>query len=263
MSIRTAWNLAESSLAHVRSHGRPEVVVLPLGATEPHNLHLPYGTDTFQAVELAERACAKATQNGAKVRLLPAIPFGTETNQMDFPLTINLNPSTMGKIIGDVIESLDRHGVKKLVLLNGHGGNDLKWILREWYGKTGVHLFICHWFRMIGDIKKEVLDNLDGDHADEMETSLMLHLRPDLVQMDQADDGTMRPARLESLKKGWVEYSRPWQVLTKNSGAGNPHKATAPKGQKIAEVFVERFAGFITELSDAVVDANFPMESAQ
>jgi creatinine amidohydrolase len=261
MARRTSWNLAEATLHHVREKGPAHVAVLPTGATEPHNLHLPYATDTFQVQALAEMACERATQKGASVWLLPPIPFGTETNLMDYPMTINLNPSTIGAIIGDVIQSLDRHGVKKLVVLNGHGGNDLKWILREWYGKTSVNMFICHWFRMIGDVRKEILENLDGDHADELETSMMLHLRPDLVEMARADDGSMRPAAIEALRKGWVEYSRPWQVLTTNSGAGNPHKATAAKGAGLAEAFAERFANFITELSSTPVDANFPMES--
>jgi len=260
MSSRTSWNLAEATLFDVRQKGPAHVAVLPTGATEPHNLHLPYGTDTYQVSSLAEMACQRATAQGASVWLLPPIPFGTETNLMDFPMTINLNPSTVGAIIGDVIQSLDRHGVKKLVILNGHGGNDLKWILREWYGRTSVNMFICHWFRMIGDLKKEILTNLDGDHADELETSMMLHLRPDLVAMDRADDGSMRPAAIEALRKGWVEYSRPWQALTTNSGAGNPHMATADKGKALAEAFSERFANFLTELSGLPVDAQFPLE---
>jgi creatinine amidohydrolase len=261
MPTPNAWNLAASSLADVKAAPKPNVVVLPLGATEPHNLHLPYGTDTYQVVTLGERACQKASGHGAGVWMLPPIPFGTETNLMDFPMTINLNPSTMGKIVGDVIESLDRHGVKKLVLLNGHGGNDLKWILREWYGRTGVQIFICHWFRMIGDIRKDVLDCLEGDHADELETSMMLHLRPDLVTMDKADAGTMRAPIFEALKRGWVEYSRPWEVLTTNSGAGDPRQSTAEKGATIAEAFVDRFSAFLVELSQAEVDANFPLEA--
>ncbi len=261
MSSPSPFELAASTYKHVLDAPKPQVAVLPLGATEPHNLHLPYGTDTFQVTALAERACADAVGKGAPVWLLPAIPFGTETNMMRFPLTINVNPSTLGRMIGDIVESLEKHGVKKLVLLNGHGGNDLKWILREWYGKADVHIFICHWFRMIADVRKGILDDLAGDHADELETSMMLHLRPDLVHMAEADAGSMRPARLETLKKGWVEYSRPWHVLTTNTGAGDPSKATAEKGRKLADVFVDRFSAFLVELAAADVDADFPMES--
>ena len=108
-----------------------QAAVLPLGATEPHNLHLPYGTDTFQVEAVACRACEIATERGARVFQLPAIPYGTETNQMEFPMAMNLNPSTLAKVIADLVDSLAKHKIHKLLLLNGHGGNDLKWVLRE------------------------------------------------------------------------------------------------------------------------------------
>ena len=71
------------------------MALLPLGATEPHNLHLPYGTDTFQVEVIAAGPVPIATQAGARVLQLPACPYGTETNQMKFPLAMNLNPTTM------------------------------------------------------------------------------------------------------------------------------------------------------------------------
>jgi len=87
------WILAENNYGHIKEQ-QYEVAVLPLGATEPHNLHLPYGTDIFEAEIVGDRICAAAHQGGAKVTLLPTIPFGTETNLREFPLAINLNPST-------------------------------------------------------------------------------------------------------------------------------------------------------------------------
>src|SRR4051794_260172 len=126
-----SWRLADITYGLVKSSAPFEVAVLPLGATEPHNLHLPYGTDTTQVDVIGDRACAIATEQGARVVLLPAIPYGTETNQMKFPLAMNVNPSTLGRVITDLVESLASHGVRKVVLLNGHGGNDLKWLLRE------------------------------------------------------------------------------------------------------------------------------------
>ncbi len=125
------WLLSELNYGVVKSTPAIEVAVLPLGATEPHNLHLPYGTDTFQVEVVGDRACALRTSSGARVVLLPAMPYGTETNQMRFPLAMNLNPSTVARVMTDLVESLATHGVKKCVLLNGHGGNDLKWVLRE------------------------------------------------------------------------------------------------------------------------------------
>src|SRR6516164_8859423 len=105
------WRLEELNYGKVKSNPPFEVAVLPLGATEPHNLHLPYGTDTFQVKAIAEAACAFAHRAGARVVLLPALPFGTETNQMKFPLAMNLNPSTVARVIADLVDSLAAHGI--------------------------------------------------------------------------------------------------------------------------------------------------------
>ncbi len=134
------WKLAETNYAYVKAHPF-EVAILPLGATEPHNLHLPYGTDCFEADTVGEQICAEAHERGAKVVLLPTIPYGTETNQMAFPLAMNVNPSTLQAVIRDLVDSLVGHGIRKIMLLNSHGGNDLKPVLRELYGKTPAQLF--------------------------------------------------------------------------------------------------------------------------
>src|SRR5689334_6389797 len=83
------WRLDELNYGEVKTNLPYEVAVLPLGATEPHNLHLPYGTDTFQVEVIASKACALAAKEGARVLLLPSLPYGTETNQMKFPLAMN------------------------------------------------------------------------------------------------------------------------------------------------------------------------------
>ena len=82
--------------------------------------------DIFEADLVGEKICEAAWNRGAKVVLLPTIPYGTQTNQMQFPLTMNLNPATLSIVLGDLVESLARHGVLKIVLLNSHGGNELK-----------------------------------------------------------------------------------------------------------------------------------------
>src|SRR6185437_7375624 len=131
-------NLADLNYGQIKAMPPFEVAVLPFGATEPHNLHLPYGTDTIEVEVIGREACRMAAERGARVVLLPALPYGTETNQMRFPMAMNLNPSTVARVIADLVDSLATHGVKKCVLLNGHGGNDLKWMLRELHLKTPV-----------------------------------------------------------------------------------------------------------------------------
>src|SRR5207249_12165254 len=99
--------LAEQLHGFTRSQ-KWQAAVLPFGATEPHNLHMPYGTDTLQVEELGRRACAHAWQKGARVVLLPALPFGVNTNHLRIPgaLACSLLPTTLLAIISDLAESL-------------------------------------------------------------------------------------------------------------------------------------------------------------
>jgi creatinine amidohydrolase len=256
------WILSEINYGYLRDHPC-QVAVLPMGATEPHNLHLPYGTDIYEAEAIAGRACEAAFKQGAPVVMLPAVPYGTDTNQLAFPLAINLNPSTLLQVIRDIVDSLAAQRIVKLLILNSHGGNDFKPVLRELYGKTPVRLFLCDWFRMAADVEKEIFTAHD-DHAGEVETSLALAFFPDLVARDPqtgrlaADDGAVKPTRFHAVNQGWVSITRPWHLLTTNSGAGNPHQASADKGRALMDVLVERIAGFLIQLADATVDEHFP-----
>jgi creatinine amidohydrolase len=251
------WLLADLNYGYVSAHPAFEVAVLPLGATEPHNLHLPYGTDTLQVELIGERACARAHEQGARVLLLPALPYGTETNQMRFPLAMNLNPTTVAQVLTDLIDSLATHGIRKCVLLNGHGGNDLKWVLRELHQKTTVHLFLCNWYKVASDHHGAIFEQ-PGDHAGELETSMGLAHFPTLVAMDQADPGATASTRFDAVNRGWVEITRPWHLLTTNSGAGDPRPASAAKGQALTALVVERIANFLVDLSASPLDDMFP-----
>jgi creatinine amidohydrolase len=256
------WVLSETNFAHVQQCDY-QVAVLPMGATEPHNLHLPYGTDTFEAEAIGTRACEAAWNGGAKVVLLPAIPYGTETNQAQCRLSMNLNPSTLARVIQDLVESLAGHGIRKLLILNSHGGNEFKPLLRELYGKTSVQLFLCDWFRgLTADVKGKIFQEPD-DHAGEVETSLALAYFGSLVRKNPdgtlaADDGQTAETRLAAVNQGWVSITRPWHLLTTNTGAGNPHAATAEKGQQLMNIMVERLSGFLVELASAKLDDRFP-----
>lgn len=259
--MSNAWNLAESSYSVIKQQ-EFEVAVLPFGATEPHNLHLPYSTDTLEATIIGQHICQAAHDRGGSVVLLPTIPYGTETNMSQFPLAMNLNPSTMTAIVIDLLESLVNSGIRKVVILNSHGGNGFKPVLRELCGVTEAHLFLCDWYNSINDVYHEIFDQAE-DHAGEMETSFGLAYFPELVVRDDsgqliADDGTTRPSRFEALNHGWVSITRPWHLLTKNSGAANPHAASAEKGQRMMDILVERLSTFLCELSAAEIDETFP-----
>lgn len=255
------WDLARLPLGRVRQQ-QYEVAVLPLGATEPHNLHLPYGTDTLEANVVGRRICESAHSQGAQVLLLPTVPYGTETNLREFPFALNLNPSTLYQVITDLVDSLSQSGIRKIVLLNSHGGNEFKPLLRELYGKTPAHLFLCNWYQVFQESYHDIFQEAE-DHAGEMETSLALAFFPELVATDAegklaADQGVRTELRFEALKKGWVGITRPWHLLTTNAGAGNPHAATAEKGHQAMELLVERLGTFLAELSLADLDDRFP-----
>src|SRR3982750_419055 len=109
MPAMSDFILEQASHGFLRQH-KWEVAVLPFGATEPHNLHMPYGTDTLQVEEVGRRACAYATEAGAEVVLLPAVPFGVNTNHLKVPgaLACSLTPTTLLAILTDLTDSLSR-----------------------------------------------------------------------------------------------------------------------------------------------------------
>jgi creatinine amidohydrolase len=236
-----------------------QLAVLPFGATEPHNLHMPYGTDTIQVGEIGRRACQAATARGARVALLPTMPFGVNTNYLKIPggMTCSVTPLTLLAVITDLAESMERQGVRKLVLLNGHGGNELKPLARQLHHRCGVFLCVCDWYRMAADLYRDIFDQ-PGEHADEVETSLGLAFFPHLLRMERADEGMARPTRFEAINRGWASITRPWHLATTNTGLGNPRLATAEKGRRLMEALTERLGAFLADLALAEMDDSFP-----
>jgi creatinine amidohydrolase len=161
-------------------------------------------------------------------------------------------------MLKDIVESLEKHKVYKLIILNGHGGNEFKFMIRELYGKTDVRIFLMNWWELGKDIMDEVCEDKAGEHANEAETSWFMHMYPELVHLEWADDGKVNEPALDGLKKKYMWTSRPWHLLTKNAGHGNPKKATPEKGKRIVEATTDRIADVIKELSDVKIDEKFP-----
>lgn len=221
--------------------------ILPWGATEPHNYHLPFGTDNVQAEQVAIRAAERAWSRGARVVVLPTVPFGVNTTQLDLKLCLNLNPSTQAALLRDVVSSLDGQGIHKLLILNGHGGNDFRQMIRELQPATRVFLSTINWWSCV-DVTRFVDEA--GDHAGEAETSAMLHLAPDLVRpLSTAGPGRARPSRLRGIREGWAWAPRRWTHVTADTGIGNPAKSTAEKGEAYVGAAVERIAEYLVELA--------------
>jgi creatinine amidohydrolase len=242
--------LHESNWKYIKDQ-KFDLAILPWGATEAHNYHLPYGTDVIEADYIAAESARIAYENGAKVIVLPTIPFGVNTGQSDVLLDMNLNPSTQQAIIEDVVTVLNRQGIKKLLILNSHGGNNFKSIIRE-VGLKFPEMFIsfCNWFQALD--KSKYFDEWNGDHADEMETSILLHLTPELVaSLESAGIGASKKWKIGALNESWAWAERQWTQVSEDTGIGNPKKSTAEKGQKFFTDVTQKLAGFISDFAAA------------
>lgn len=243
----TTWNVVRESAC--------DLAVLPWGATEAHNFHLPYGTDTFQVRHVAAEAARLAWDAGARVVVLPALPFGVQTGQLDIPLCINLNPSTQLAMLRDIAHSLAGQGVRKLLILNGHGGNDFRAIIRELQPQVKLFLCVANWYACV-DPKPYFREA--GDHAGELETSVMLDIAPDLVlPLNAAGPGRARPFRIAALREGWAWAPRHWTQVTDDTGVGDPKSATARKGAAYVQAVCERLSAFLIELAGADPEAMY------
>ena len=241
--------LAENNWKNLKSE-EYELVVLPWGATEAHNYHLPYGTDVYEGTSIATEAALKATENNAKVMVLPTIPFGVNTGQSDIYLDINLNPSTQLAILRDIITVLNRQNVKKFLALNAHGGNDFKPMLRQ----LGLEfpemlLTFCNFYQVLD---KDLYFEEEGDHADEMETSLMMHIKPDLVSsLESAGFGKEKKHKIKGIREKWAWAERKWSEVSEDTGIGNPKKSTALKGENYFNDLTDKLSELFVDISSA------------
>ncbi len=241
--------LFEANYKQLQSYA-PNVAVLPWGATEAHNYHLPHCTDVIEAQTLAERAGKIANEAGARLVVLPAIPFGNDSQQLDQVATISISTATAAAILGDVARSLAAQKIDRLVILNAHGGNEFKPIVRDIQSATGVLIVVINFFQMRQDLLDEIFDDA-GDHAGEMETSFLLHVCPEWVCLDQAGEGKRVPFQLKGLGGPGVWTPRPWSRSHPDTGSGDPRRATAEKGERYVAAIAEQIAGVLVSLSNA------------
>jgi creatinine amidohydrolase len=257
--------MAEQPILLARAHYRElkdatyDLAILPWGATEPHNYHLPYGTDIIESERIAEESARVAAGRGARCIVLPSIPFGVNTTQLDIPLTINMNPSTQMAVLEDVTSSLEGHGIPKLAILNSHGGNDFKQMIRELQTRHRIFLCSVNWWITL-DLKEYF--RTPGDHAGEMETSVMMHFTPDLVlPLSVAGPGRERKPKIRGFQERWAWAPRPWTKVTTDTGAGDPSEATSEKGRRYIAAVTEKIGVFFAELAAADLNDLYEEES--
>lgn len=230
------------------------VAVIPLGAIEQHGPHLPLSTDAVIAAEIAMRGAERAK---ADVLLLPCLEIGKSNEHLAFPGTLTLSAQTLIAMWTEIGASVARAGLRKLVLLNAHGG------------QVAVMQIVARELRIRCDMLAVTVNTWDcgypadvlppaeaqhGVHGGLSETSLMLHMRPDLVRMDRAvdfvpatvafDEGHKRLRMVGSPGIGWMA-----QDLHAQGVAGNAAAATPETGRRIAEALAAGLAELLDEVA--------------
>ena len=219
----------------------------------------PTAPTTSRSRSWATAPASTAYRAGTKVVLLPTVPFGVNTNHLKIPgaLACSVTPTTLLRLLTDLVDSLERQGLRKLVLLNGHGGNELKPLMRELHHRTGVFLCVCDWYRMAADLYPTIFDK-PGEHADEVETSLGLAFSRSSSTWNWPTRA--RPGRPVSKRSTAAGSASPapgtWPPRT--PALGDPRAASADKGQRLMDALVERLARFLVELAAVPIDDDFP-----
>jgi len=227
---------------------RPNVAVLPWGATEAHNWHMPHGTDVVEAVSIAERAADLAVASGARVIVLPAIPYGNNAQQQDQVATVHFSTATALAILRDVTDSLARQGIDRLLIVNGHGGNDFKPMVRDCQLTSGLTILVVDFWRLCPDVLAATFPD-PGDHAGQLETSLLLHLRPEWVEMERAGRGGAAARLPDGIRQANAWTPRPWSKVQPDTGSGDPAGSSAALGARYFDAAAASLATLLTTLS--------------
>jgi len=230
-----------------------DLAVLPWGATEAHNMHLPYGTDNIETEKIASEAGRLAWEAGARVIILPVVPYGVNTGQKDVLLDLNIKPSTQLVVLNDIVEVLNHQKIYKLLILNGHGGNEFRPLIRETgYRYPEMSISLCSWYQVL---RTTDYFEVEGEHAGEMETSLILYMAPELVRpLSDAGRGKEKKHRLAAFREGWAWAERKWPLVTEDTGIGDPSGATVAKGRRYFADLTKKISTLMIEL--ARIDIN-------
>lgn len=236
-----------------------KIVLLPCGAFEQHGPHLPFTTDSDIVTAITRSVEEKRTE---RIICLPTLWVGHSTHHLAFPGTLSIRQSCYMELIGEFCRCIAGMGARKIFLLNGHGGNDvpiraaLREVKSDLQDRAGMHfVYASYWMlgaRTIKEIRESDLGGLG--HACEMETSLMLHLHPERVQMDLARrDG---PKHSSQYRKADMQYARPvyfvneFHEISESGVVGHPDLASAGKGEKFFNGIVADVVAFIDDFLD-------------
>lgn len=236
------------------------LAVLPVGSVEQHGPLGPLGTDYFIPEEIA-----RLIDERLDVLVLPALPYGVAPHHMSFPGTINVGHDALREVVGNIVSSLMAHGVRRFLILNGHGGNSpaLESVCLELYKKGGLAAIIDWWM-----LAPQLNPSWLGGHGDGLEASVMMAIRPEWVDKQNLFPGevhhlsdSLQNIHLNVVKfgKGTVKVIRDVRDVVSHGAYGGPDDsalADAGTGQEVLSAVIDYIVAFLAEFKKVSLPAS-------
>jgi creatinine amidohydrolase len=235
----------ELTSANLGKVARKTPILLPVAATEQHGPHLPLATDRMIGEHLARRLHETIPD---EVLILPIVSVGCSEHHMSFPGSLTVSHETFLKLVVEILDSVAAHGFTNLIIFNAHGGNiGIGNVAMEIFGKRhpDVNVVMMTWWTIAAEALLELTETAEGGigHACEFETSLIMHIRPDLVQMDEIRPGYPRPTfdwtQADMLRSGKARLYRAADTSTFEGVHGDPTAASPEKGRAVEKAVLE------------------------
>lgn len=246
--MNSIFDITSAKWGNVSKKDNYDIAILPWGSTEPHNGHLPYCTDMLASQAIAFDVAEGVNAIGINAMVLPGIPLGSQNpGQTELPFCIHAKQSTQIAVLRDIVDSLERGGIRKLLIINGHGGNIFKGFIRDLACEKPEFLILSsEWYTFIP--RKDYFEESIDDHAGEQETSVMMHYYPELVDLTLAGRGDAKSFAIQGLNEKVAWVPRNWSAVSSDTGIGNPLKASASKGKAYAEAVVNKYVSLIKDI---------------
>lgn len=250
--VQSDW--AENTRRNLEALDPDETVILvPVGAVEQHGTHLPVGTDAI----IAEHVARTAAERSDRALAVPALPYGYSPHHGGVPGTLTLSSETYLGVVTDILGSLVDEGFEQIAVLNGHGGNRslLKTAVSDFRDDRNVSVAVISYWDLVADDVASLRDSPSGgvSHGGELETSLVLYLRDDLVGDDRDDfvrDNCEGYRRTDLFGSGAVYYPQHFDEMTASGVSGHPSAASREKGERVFERSVEALVDFVESYTD-------------
>jgi creatinine amidohydrolase len=252
--------LEEMTIEQVREF-HANVVALPLGSTEPHGAALPYGTDTFSVKAIAERATRLANSRGGRVLCYPTLPITLNNNFRAWPFALRVSVPTMHATIVDICRQVYADGVRRVVIINGHGGttDTIRSAMRDLAGMDDAPFvfYVAGWGMAAPEVKA-AHSGPPSEHGGHAEAALQLHLHPECVIREKLANNPQCYPALPALRDPRVYFVRKWHQYVPAAAGGDQRAATAGDGKALLESAAETTGQLLLELSQAPQTPTFP-----